>query len=231
MPGVDPERDFVAVVEETAGSGPAGCWVAVEILAGAFWGPAEASHGVPDLELTATEEDLGFRLPATLREGYRRFGRLPLLSTQDRLLEPQQLRPRGDDQLVFRVENQACAWWSCSVNEGDDPPVHLWRDDTRSQVDAGTVSQFFVHMALSEIVLGARHVTDWGLDDRIEPPESLLRPLPVAPFAWWPGADVSPRRFFGGVGLVVAVDPTPWLWAAATSGQKLDQVKAVMSNL
>ncbi len=225
---VDSDCDVVAVVNDAARNGMTGCWTAVELLAHAFWGPVEPGHGIPDAELAAAEREIGRPLPMALREGYRQFGRLPLLSTQDQLIDPERLAIGATGDLSFRVENQGCAWWSCSVEDGDDPTVLLRRDDSDTHVDAGSVSQFFVHMVLSELVLGARYVADLG--EWAVPPETLLQPLSVASFAWWPGSDLAPRRFLGGDGLILAADPTPWLWLAATSEHKLTELNAALAG-
>ncbi|MFF4121850.1 hypothetical protein ACFY0P_51995 [Streptomyces sp. NPDC001714] len=90
--------------------------------------PVELEDGCTADELAAVEADLGFELPAALREGYALIGRRDDLTRQQDPL----VRPPGlyvDDALggvlVFRRENQDCAFWGIPLSQvdQDDPPV------------------------------------------------------------------------------------------------------------
>ncbi|MGI5142387.1 hypothetical protein [Streptomyces sp. CA-106110] len=82
--------------------------------------PLQREDGCAEEELAAAEADLGFELPAALREGYTLFGRRDDLTRQQDPL----VRPTGlyvDDALngilVFRRENQDCAYWGIPLTE------------------------------------------------------------------------------------------------------------------
>src|SRR5262245_51976278 len=69
--------------------------------------------GCDGQELTVAEHRLGLTLPPAVREGYALLGRRDdLTSNQDTLLRPDQLHfDKTGQALVFRVENQAVAYW------------------------------------------------------------------------------------------------------------------------
>ncbi|WP_330346873.1 hypothetical protein [Streptomyces sp. NBC_00582] len=104
-------------------------WEFVRWFADAWMGrPVEPEDGCTADELTAVEADMGFELPATLREGYALFGRRDdLLRQQDPLVRPSGLFV--DDALggvlVFRRENQDCAFWGIPLSQ----VVSLFRFD------------------------------------------------------------------------------------------------------
>lgn len=201
------------------------CWRLVESMAEAFWGPIRSDHGVQDSQLDEAESRLGIALPPALREGYRLLGHHPNMSAQDSLLRPAELELHGPDLVRFRVENQACADWACSIGQ-EDPPVHIRSATGIWELDAGSVSQFFVHMVLSEILMTARFYDNGPADDdRIERLEVAFHQLPVAPFVFWPGPDLPPRRFFGGLGILIAEDAETWIWAAALTQDLLNQTR------
>ncbi len=220
------DLDPAAAVDQAEENGPDGRLELVVQLVEAFLDGLGSEPGFRESRVAEAEHRLGVTFPGAFRTGYLRFGRLAQLSAQDHFVEPDRLEMVGDE-LVFRVENQGCAWWSCSVCDGDDPGVKLWLDDHQYMADAGTVSQFFVHAALSEIVLGARYTADVELETAIDMPFQFGRRLDVAPFLWWPGPNLPARQFFGAEGLIMAADPTPWLWGAATTRQALGRLTAV----
>jgi hypothetical protein len=91
-------------------------WDFVRWFADTWMGrPLKPTDGCSEDELAAAEADLGFALPAALREGYALLGRRDdLTRQQDPLVAPAGLYV--DDALggvlVFRDENQGCAAWA-----------------------------------------------------------------------------------------------------------------------
>lgn len=77
-----------------------------------YWGrPLGDGDGWDPAAVDAAERRLGLALPAALREAYLLFGRRDdLTSNQDRLLPPDELYVQ-DGALVYREENQGCAFW------------------------------------------------------------------------------------------------------------------------
>jgi hypothetical protein len=99
--------------------------------------PLREGDGVEEHELAAAETRLGLPLPAALREAYLLLGRrTDLTSRQDELLAPAELHLDGDrGVLIFRIENQSCAYWGIRVADldQDDPPV-LVRPDVATPI-------------------------------------------------------------------------------------------------
>lgn len=206
----------------------------VDRLISAFWPDSDpATSGFAESDLSRAEDRLGTALPAALRSAYARWGRCDGLSVQDRLIPPDRLEIRGG-VLVFRIENQGAAGWGVGSNATEeDPPVLLttdvrtpsWRDDL------GTVSEFFVHIALSEAVLRGH------LDDNcaVDHDEALLAAVEehyeelIAPrFLWWPDPDLPAVRFFGGPDVLIADHARTWLWVGALTPAALDRVRRVV---
>ncbi|MEV0180092.1 SMI1/KNR4 family protein [Streptomyces sp. NPDC050625] len=89
--------------------------------------PLQSEDGCSVDELRAAESDLGFELPANLREVCALLGRRDDLTRQQDPLVPQAGLYVDDAQggvLVFRRENQDCASWAIPLAqiEQDDPP-------------------------------------------------------------------------------------------------------------
>ncbi|GAA1550798.1 hypothetical protein GCM10009678_37140 [Actinomadura kijaniata] len=92
--------------------------------------PLTARDGFTEEELDAAEARLGARLPGTLREAYRLFGRrADLTSNHDTLLAPSELYVL-DGALVFRSENQGAVNWGVrSADSGLADPATFVRAD------------------------------------------------------------------------------------------------------
>ena len=206
-------------------------WALIATLAEAFWGPLTPGHQTADGELDDAEGRLGVRLPTALREGYRLLGAHPNVSAQDVLLPPLQLAIE-DRLLRFRVENQGCADWACTTGEDDDPAVSMRTAGSAWRRDAGTVSAFFLHIVMSEILTTAPFGDNGPLDTiRREALASSLQPLSLEPFLFWPEPDEEPRRFFGGRGVLAADDAGTWVWVAALSAGQLDAVRKEVPSM
>ncbi|MFD5814091.1 hypothetical protein [Streptomyces sp. NPDC127038] len=81
----------------------------------AAWGDALAEDdGTPRAELAQAEAMLGCSLPTALHEFYTLVGSRPhLVANQDPLLPPHEVFVHDEcgGVLVFRSENQGCAFW------------------------------------------------------------------------------------------------------------------------
>lgn len=97
--------------------------------------PLRDRSGTRAEELEQAEETLGRRLPVALREGYSLLGatRHDLTGNQDPLLSPSELFVHDEfgGVLVFRSENQGCAFWGVRLRDldQDDPPVFVQSRD------------------------------------------------------------------------------------------------------
>jgi hypothetical protein len=96
-----------------------GAWEFVRGFAAAWSAPIRDGDGYDGSELAATEERLGFRLPAALREAYALFGlRKDLNGTMHRLLPLEDLGVwEPGDLLSYHAENQGV--WGCGVRLAD----------------------------------------------------------------------------------------------------------------
>lgn len=163
--------------------------------------PLTPGDGVDPGELDAAEQRLGIRLPTALREAYLLLGRrADLTSRHDELLAPDRLHlDGGRGVLVFRVENQACAYWGVRVEDLDDedPPV-LARPEVTTPIAAhwrpwlAHVSTVFTEIALAE-AMAADELVDavWEpTETHYEILEHTYRrlPLPAYPPAPDPGS-------------------------------------------
>ncbi|MFF9566598.1 hypothetical protein [Streptomyces sp. NPDC014685] len=103
--------------------------------------PLAEADGCTPAELDAARARLDLPLPTALREAYQLLGnRKDLTDNQDSLLAPQDLHLDEDrGVLVFRVENQACAYWGIRVTDldQDDPPVVVRADLVRPPPTTG----------------------------------------------------------------------------------------------
>lgn len=129
--GMPEELDVVEAVREGVVD-RAAVWRFVRHFAAAWVEPLAAADGCGEDELAAAEARLGVRLPDALREAYALLGRRPdLTSHQDVLLTVDELYVDDHGEaVVFRHENQGCAWWGVLLADLDqpDPPVYVRAD-------------------------------------------------------------------------------------------------------
>lgn len=210
-------------------------WEFVRWFADAWMGrPVEPEDGCTADELTAVEADMGFELPATLREGYALFGRRDnLLRQQDPLVRPSGLYV--DDALggvlVFRRENQDCAFWGIPLSQVDqeDPPVVV---ESRQ----GWVP-FLDRMSLAwvELVLSESLFTADNLYDACELPDALMPDLharyarvglPDHPM--WASEDDSPVRWYAAPNRLIRRDglqDQSWIHARGRTTSDLEAIR------
>jgi uncharacterized protein (TIGR02996 family) len=180
----------------------------------------KVGDGNSEAEIVATEERLGFRLPAALREWYALAGnRRDVWSKQDYLIPLDRLDPgREQGALVFYRENQNCEWWG--ILESDlgraDPPIHRFRD--RVQVSRST-SAFAVLVLLHEAKFGNDVI--WAGGEFVV--ETSILPTASASFAqcdipnrYW---CADPIFFFEGSDFLLEVSGEMWVYLAARNEQ------------
>jgi uncharacterized protein (TIGR02996 family) len=112
-------------------------WRLVEEFIDLWYDPLRPGAGASEEELRATEEQLGFRLPAALREWHALAGkRKDVWSKQDALLSLPELTAGvpsywPQNALVVYIENQGCVAWGVRDKDLqlDDPPIYRFLDD------------------------------------------------------------------------------------------------------
>jgi hypothetical protein len=201
----------------------------------------DESSGCDDQELTAAEHRLGLTLPAAVREGYALLGRRDdLTNNQDTLLRPDQLHFDETGQaLVFRVENQAVAYWGIVVEDLrlDDPPVIFQLDAPRGAPQPWRRFLDRFSLACVEMVL-TEHRSDYH--DNRESDQAALgllerhyTRLAMPDYPLWAGTDYpmsagpaeSPVCWFSGRDVLIRDDSRQWMWVVARTPEALQAVR------
>ncbi|MFD7057303.1 SMI1/KNR4 family protein [Streptomyces mirabilis] len=188
-------------------------WDFVRWFADAWMGrPLQPEDGCPADELAAAEADLGFKLPAALREGYALFGRRDdLTRQQDPLVGPPGLyvddAPGG--VLVFRRENQDCAYWGIPLTliEQDDPPVVV--ESHQGWIPfLDRMSLAWAELVLSESLFGAdSHYDACELPDALVPSlHAHYARVGLPDHPMWASEDDSPVCWYAAPGRLVRRD-------------------------
>ncbi|SEL81463.1 hypothetical protein [Streptacidiphilus jiangxiensis] len=198
--------------------------------------PLEPEDGHGEDELAAAEADLGFELPAALREGYALLGRRDdLTRQQDPLVPPAGLYVDNalGGVLAFRHENQGCATWAIPLAEieQDDPPVVV--ESSEGWIPfLDRMSLAWVELVLGESLFGADRLS---LYDACELPDTLLPnlrtgyarvDLPDHPM--WASKDDSPVRWYAAPGRLVrrdGVQDQSWIHAHGRTLADLDSIR------
>jgi hypothetical protein len=207
-------------------------WDFIRRFAAVWATPLRDDDGCPDAELDESERRLGLRLPVAVREVYRLLGRRrDLTSNQDTLLAPHQLKVEDGHRLVYRVENQACAFWAVDLAEpaAADPPV-VWREygghQWRPFLDR--FSDACVEMVLSESMFaGPIELSENGqLEDASLAVLETYRRLNFPAYDLWAGApDGPPVRWFAAPGVLLCDHAETWLWVRALTSEAIDNVR------
>ncbi|MEU4092636.1 SMI1/KNR4 family protein [Streptomyces sp. NPDC026673] len=198
--------------------------------------PLRAEDGCPEEELAAAEADLGFGLPAALREGYGLFGRRDDLTRQQDPL----VRPTGlyvdealNGVLIFRRENQDCAYWGIPLDEieQEDPPVVV--ESSEGWIPFfDRMSSAWVELVLSESLFGADAE---DLYNACELPDALMPnlrtryarvDLPDHPM--WASRDDSPVRWYAAPGRLVrrdGIEDQSWIHACGRTPADLETIR------
>ncbi|GAA1094067.1 SMI1/KNR4 family protein [Kitasatospora arboriphila] len=197
--------------------------------------PLRPEDGCPADELAAAEAELGFALPAALREGYALLGRRDDLTRhQDPLVPPGGLHV--DDAhgglLVFRRENQDCAAWAVPLDlaDRDDPPVLV--ESHRGWIPfLDRMSLAWVELVLSESLFAAGSTYD-----ACELPDTLLprlyagyTRLDLPDHPMWACDEDSPVRWYAAPGRLLrrdGVQDHSWIHARGRTPGDLDALRA-----
>jgi hypothetical protein len=128
-----------------------------------------------------------FRMPGVLKRWYLWAGRrTEIMSGQNFLKEPRELKILSDGRLLFYVENQGCYSWATELN-GDDPPVYGQECGANVWQSLGyTLSEHLILACISEAVMCAPYgAWDVGLPETaMRRISEVIRPLPIAPWGW-----------------------------------------------
>jgi cell wall assembly regulator SMI1 len=211
-------------------------WDFVRWFAGQWSGrPLQREDGCAEGELTAAEGDLGFRLPAALREGYALLGhRDDLTRQQDPLVPPAGLHV--DDALggvlVFRRENQDCASWAIPLAriEQDDPPVVV--ESHQGWIPfLDRMSLAWVELVLSESLFGADSLYDaCELPDALVPSlQARYSPVNLPDCPMWASEEDSPVRWYAANGRLLRRDGLQdhcWIHARGHAVADLEVIRA-----
>ncbi|MFE9628070.1 SMI1/KNR4 family protein [Streptomyces sp. NPDC006527] len=195
----------------------------------------QREDGCAEGELTAAEGDLGFQLPAALREGYALLGhRDDLTRQQDPLVPPAGLHV--DDALggvlVFRRENQDCASWAIPLAriEQDDPPVVV--ESHQGWIPfLDRMSLAWVELVLSESLFGADSLYDaCELPDALVPSlQARYSPVNLPDCPMWASEEDSPVRWYAANGRLLRRDGLQdhcWIHARGHAVADLEVIRA-----
>ncbi|MET7729008.1 SMI1/KNR4 family protein [Streptomyces mirabilis] len=196
--------------------------------------PLRPEDGCTVNELAAAENELGFELPAALREGYALFGRRDdLTRRQDPLvgLNGLDVDIALGSVLVFRHENQDCAGWGIPLAqiEQDDPPVVV--ESHQGWIPfLDRMSLAWVELVLSESLFGAD-----SLYDACELPDALVPDLharyaqvSLPDHPMWASEADSPIRWYAAPGRLVRRDGLgnhSWIHAHARTAADLTTIR------
>ncbi|MET9656245.1 SMI1/KNR4 family protein [Streptomyces sp. NPDC006510] len=188
--------------------------------------PLTGADGHTPADLDAAQARLGLPLPAALREAYQLLGhRIDLTDNQDMLLAPQDLRIDEDrGVLIFRVENQSCAYWGIRVTDldQDDPPVVVRADLVRPTADdwdtwLGRVSVAFVEIVLSEALCADEDLMGWVTPDRDTGlPEDITTTFQRLPFPEYPISHQPGSRWYAHDEIILRDDHQTAMFRART---------------
>ncbi|GAA2123110.1 hypothetical protein GCM10009759_74000 [Kitasatospora saccharophila] len=212
---LDLPRDLPAALTDRTAA-----WRLIADLA-AFWNaPLQPGDGRTDAELDAAETRLGLRLPAALREAHLLIGNRPdLTSNHDTLLPPEELHVERD-HLVYRVENQGCAYWGVPLAalDQDDPPTAVWPDAADPETTPWTarLSVELLAVVLTEPLLDQEAYTDAG---EVDPAD--LTDWTALPQLYEPGVDT---HLFARPDALLVVQGGSWTAMRAVSGEVLDEL-------
>ena len=188
-------------------------WAFIRGFAAAWDEPLTEDDGTPAAELARAEATFGCSLPAALREVYMLLGlRSSLVANQDPLLPPAEIfvHDQCGGVLVFRSENQGCAFWGVRLNDldQDDPPVFVQaRHGWVPFLDR--VSLACVELVLNEALFGG----GGRLYNACELPADLLEAVPerfqrvaLPDYPMWTGPEDFPVRWFSAPGQLLRLD-------------------------
>lgn len=207
----------------------------IEWFAREWLTPLRDSDGCTAEQVAIVEKRLGLQLPASLVTFYRLLGwRIDLTRNQDTLILLQSLRVE-DGVLIYRMENQGCAFWGIRVADLGlaDPPT-VWCEGPRGdgrpwRPFLESFSLAAVEMVLSESLVGRAGCHDnRPLDDEADNVrlEALYERLPLPDYpAWWQPEVPQAVRWFSGPGVLLREDSRSWIWVLARDAASLARLR------
>jgi hypothetical protein len=200
---------------------------------------AEYWHGPVGPDESFTEEELrGKPVPFPLRWWYQLAGRHEsIISGQNMLLEPAELKLDQEGRLLFYVECQGVYLWSATM-DGDDPPV--WGRFNEPHIpwteEGMTLSEFLIGACLFQAIMQAPFGASaaWAEESTLKKISVELAPLPL--IAWrWPS---YPSRFFARNGALMFASPNDdnqgnkafSIWIGAKIEQPLAFLKPIVDK-
>jgi hypothetical protein len=180
---------------------------------------------------TGEHWDWGLGLaPLPLRWWYARFGGAGVLTRNDHLVEPRELKAGPDGKVAFFAERQGAYAWA-TLSEGEDPPVWgmLAEEGEAWKPESDHLTTFLIAQALEAGILDAPYA---GLSEAV--PEHafqvltrVLPPLPLPP-SYWP---TYPSRLFARDGAVMSASPNPdgshCVWIGARTEHPLEPLRRI----
>jgi uncharacterized protein (TIGR02996 family) len=209
-------------------------WRLVEEFIDTWYKPLKPGDGVSEEVLRETEERLGFRLPAALREWHALAGkRKEVWSNQDHLLEIQYLNRENSmssrqDAFIFYVENQTCELWGIRKKDFglEDPPVYRFLEPARV---SPSVSIFAIQVLLYEAKWrGGRihaNASFYGNTGRFREIRRKLRKCAL-PQSYW---CADPVRVYEGEDILVEIrGGDDWMYVVARTEEAYQQLSEAL---
>ena len=186
----------------------------------------------------SAEELKGIQMPLPLRWWFKTAGhRQGLMSGQNLLLAPDELRLDDDGRLLFYIENQGVYLWSTTLI-GDDPPVwgRVNEGHIPWSVEGMTLSEFLIGACLFQTVIGAPFGASAACADQctLDRITAEIPPLPIVPWRW----PANPSRFYAKNGAFMFVSPNFdnhgneafSIWVSAKTRQPLSFLKQIVDK-
>lgn len=201
-------------------------WCRVAGLLSDWYGDGAAPTTKPG-ELDRAEAQLGFALPAALRELHERFGqRTDAWNVQDVLYAPHELCV-DQGHLVIACENQGVHRWAIPLAavHDPDPAVVLLADDERNLRQA---APSIGNLAIWWLLLGVKNsprtlFRAYGVAAQESVCSAIVEHLPRLPvpdISWYS----EPVRLYGDADLVVETQEGLCLWATALDVRPFERV-------
>jgi hypothetical protein len=200
---------------------------------------AEYWHGPlgPGDSLTPGELE-GKPLPVPLRRWFELAGRrTEILSWQNQLLGPDELKPVDDGRLLFYVENEGVYLWSTDP-AGNDPPVWgRFNEPGEPWTPEGmTLSEFLIGVCLFEAIIQAPYgaTAAWADQEVLKKLTAVLHPLSLVPWRW----PAYPSQFYGRNGAFAFVCPNDdcqgqealSIWVGAKTDQPIAFLRTIVDD-
>jgi hypothetical protein len=194
--------------------------------------PLRSNDGCTDEELCGTN------LPMSLRWWFKTAGhRESVISGQNFLQTPGDMKLDDEGRLLFYVENQGVYLWSTTL-EGDDPPVWGCFNETHVpwSKEGMTVSEFLMGACLFQAIMDAPFGASmaWAEQGTLDRIAEVIHPLPLVPWRW----PLYPSRFYARNGAFMFAAPNSdnqgnmafSIWIGAKAKEPLAFLKQIVDD-